>query len=424
MPDPTAAERHRRHLVDDVLAWWTAHGPDEEHGGVLTCWDNRSATLVSTDKYTWSQGRWAWLTARVAAAAQRGVLGVDPEPFLEHSERTARFVREHALLPDGRVAFVTDRAGTPREPRPGSGLATSVFADLFAALGFAGLAQVRPEGGWGATAEDLLHRAAGTIAAGAVPADPYPVPEGHRAFAFPMILLGVGEQVHRATGSAESAALVRAAAGELAGHVGADHDVAEMPADDPRDRDGLVARHRTPGHTLEALWFAHHARDLIAGTGLDTPQVLAPIALRACETGWDAEHGGLLRYTDRDGGPPRGSRTGHPYEELVAGTWDTKLWWPHAEAMYTTTLLAAGTAGTAETGLAAWAERLETYTYATFPEGPGREWTQIRARDGSPDDRTVALPVKDPFHVARALLLLVEQAGTTAAPPITERNTS
>ena len=57
---------------------------------------------------------------------------------------------------------------------------------------------------------------------------------------------------------------------------------------------------------------------------------------------------------------------------------------------------------------AAWADRVTDYTLETFPEGPGREWTQIRTRTGAPLEKVVALPVKDPFHVARALLLLTE----------------
>lgn len=53
-------------------------------------------------------------------------------------------------------------------------------------------------------------------------------------------------------------------------------------------------------------------------------------------------------------------------------------------------------------------DRAHRYTMATFPAGPGREWIQIRDRAGAPLEATVALPVKDPFHIARALLLLVE----------------
>ena len=402
---PEHAERYRRHLVDDVLAWWAAHGPDDVHGGVLTCWDNSGTWLVSHDKYTWSQGRWAWLTARVALAADRGALDVDGSWFRGQATRTARFVREHALLPDGTTAFVTTRSGEPREPAPGAGLHTSVFADLFAALGFAGVAHLHPDGDWGELADEMLARSATAITAGRFRSDPYPVPVGYLSFGLPMILVGAGEQVHRATGSAASAAVVRAAAAQIEERFLDGADVVEMPRTDGADPQALLARHRTPGHVLEALWFLHHARDLLPGSALADPVLLARIATHAVELGWDDEHGGLLRYVDRDGGRPTGAESSDPYERLVVDTWDTKLWWPHAEALYATALLARVTN---DAGLSAWHTRVREHTLTMFPEGPGREWTQIRNRDGSPLEKTVALPVKDPFHIARALLMLVE----------------
>ncbi|GAA5122134.1 AGE family epimerase/isomerase [Pseudonocardia adelaidensis] len=379
---------HRDHLVDDVLAWWSANGPDREHGGVLTCWDNAGTRLVSTDKYTWSQGRWAWLTARVALAEK--LLGVDGAWYAEQALCTARFVRDHALLPDCTTAFVTDRTGAEAGPH------TSVYADLFAALGFAGVERLRPGEDWGGFAEDLLLRSAAAIEDGRFRSDPYPVPVGHRSFGLPMILVGVGEQVHRATGSAASADVVRRAAREIEEHHLDGDDVAEMPS----ATDGLLSRHRTPGHVLEATWFLHHARDLLAGSALADPDRLARVAVRALGLGWDGGHGGLLRYVDRDGGAPTGARTDDPYEALVVDTWDTKLWWPHAEALYATALLAPDHHA-----------RVHDYVFATFLEGAGREWTQIRSRDGTPVEKTVALPVKDPFHIARALLMLVELEG-------------
>jgi N-acylglucosamine 2-epimerase len=405
----------RRHLVDDVLAWWAANGPDDTHGGVLTCWDNAGTRLVSDHKYTWSQGRWAWLTARVALAAEEGLLDVDAAWFREQSKRTAEFIRDHALLPDGTTAFVTTRSGEPFEPTAGAGLHTSVFADLFVALGFAGVARLRPDEGWGELAEEMLGRSACAIESGRFRSDPYPVPTGHLSFGLPMILVGVGEQVHRATGSAAAAAVVRDAAGEIEEHFLDGDDIVEMPATGNEDRDGLLARHRTPGHVLEALWFLHHARDLLPGSGLAQPSRLAGIALHALDLGWDDAHGGLLRYVDRDGGAPAGARSDDPYERLVVDTWDTKLWWPNAEALYATALLAEAAP---EPRLAEWHARLRDYTARTFPEGPGREWTQIRNRDGSPLEKIVALPVKDPFHIARALLVLVELDAKPGREPL------
>jgi N-acylglucosamine 2-epimerase len=66
---------------------------------------------------------------------------------------------------------------------------------------------------------------------------------------------------------------------------------------------------------------------------------------------------------------------------------------------------AAG-AGTGSAELHRWAERVREYTLGTFPDPDGQEWIQIRSRDGRPLDEVVALPVKDPMHIARSLLLV------------------
>ena len=50
------------------------------------------------------------------------------------------------------------------------------------------------------------------------------------------------------------------------------------------------------------------------------------------------------------------------------------------------------------------------YTFATFPN-PDRsvgEWIHIRDRAGRPLPKVMGLRVKDPYHVTRNLLLLVE----------------
>ena len=58
----------------------------------------------------------------------------------------------------------------------------------------------------------------------------------------------------------------------------------------------------------------------------------------------------------------------------------------------------------------AWFEKMFEYTFRTFPgKNPNiREWIQIRTRRGEPLEKVVALPVKDPFHITRNLILLLE----------------
>jgi N-acylglucosamine 2-epimerase len=125
-----------------------------------------------------------------------------------------------------------------------------------------------------------------------------------------------------------------------------------------------------------------------------------------CGLGWDAENGGLFRFVDRDGGPPKGASGGSTYEAMVKASWDWKLWWPHNEALYAGLLLWVRT-GSAN--MATWYRRMDDYTFSHFPAGPGREWSQILDRKGRPmdPDPRAALPVKDPYHLMRSLILLI-----------------
>jgi len=50
------------------------------------------------------------------------------------------------------------------------------------------------------------------------------------------------------------------------------------------------------------------------------------------------------------------------------------------------------------------------YVFKTFPNSDSEigEWIQIRDRRGEPINKVVALPVKDPYHILRNMILIVE----------------
>ena len=102
-------------LEQRVLPWWQEHGVDHEYGGVLTGFDNAGRRLT-TDKYTWSQGRWAWLCARIATDARAGLLRQDPQEWAGYARSTAEFVARHSVLPGDVTAHLVTRSG---EPMPG-----------------------------------------------------------------------------------------------------------------------------------------------------------------------------------------------------------------------------------------------------------------------------------------------------------------
>jgi len=51
--------QYRELLLDRFVPFWFNCGIDWEHGGVLSCL-NEDGTVVSTDKFTWSQARSVW----------------------------------------------------------------------------------------------------------------------------------------------------------------------------------------------------------------------------------------------------------------------------------------------------------------------------------------------------------------------------
>src|SRR5699024_3418186 len=101
----------RRHLESVVLPFWIDRGIDERIGGFFTCFDNRGRHMVSTDKFTWSQGRFVWTLARATDLARRGLLSIDAEQSIQWAERGAEFLLEHAVLADHTTRFVVGRDG-------------------------------------------------------------------------------------------------------------------------------------------------------------------------------------------------------------------------------------------------------------------------------------------------------------------------
>lgn len=415
---PTTTELLRSELVHRVLPWWQRHGVDEEHGGVLTLFDN-SGRSTGTDKYTWSQGRWAWLCARLARAADAGVVEADAAEWTEYALQTARFISTHSVLPGGVTAHLLTREGTPQPVGPDGEVSVSVLSDLFAALGLVGAAGLLEPGQperrlWMRQAGELLDTATARLDKRTAPSEPYPVRPGFTDMAGIMLRLHVAAELHVVDPSASSAAAAAKAASELvvgpAAMWRAD-DWWEFRPDDAADRDTLLARHRTPGHLLETAWMFLDAARVIEPVADLVPNWLPDLARHAFRLAWDQADGGLLRYADHAGGPPTGRLFGDDrYESLVVETWDTKLWWVHAEAM-----LAASSLETAypAAGFDTWRRQVTDYTLATFPDPDGAEWIQVRDRGGRPLDRVVALPVKDPFHIARALLHCLEHDSET-----------
>lgn len=406
-------------LAGSIVPFWR-RAIDGRHGGVFTCWSNDGTRLLSRDKFTWSQGRFAWLWSRLAELAARGLLPGRPEDFLATAEKTVRFLAAHARLGDGRCAFLLSEDGVLKEAGPGRGPAPSIFADFFVVMGFAQFACARPDARMLDEAWSLFEDIDWRIATGDAPTHPAPTPPGYRSHAVAMIRLNT-LLVLRAAGEGLAdprAALaqewVLAAAGSLFdSFLTPGGRIVELPPLKAANGDTLLARHVNPGHALEGLWMLLM---VAAREGRADWVARATEAVRyAFAVGWDPVHGGLLHFVDCDGGAPAGRAGDTAYEAGVRANWDKKLWWVHSEAIFTTLLCYRLTGDRA---VRAHFEQVFDYAFRVFPHPDAAvgEWIQIRDRRGDPVESVVALPVKDPYHIARNMLQCLELVSLPMPP--------
>ena len=402
-----------QHLNEHIMPFWLERAIDKERGGYFTCFNNTGDRLVSTDKYVWSQGRMVWLLAKLAEIDQEG-----DTDYLGLAQMGYEFLRANCFLPSGHCAFLLSADGKPKEPVPGKGYDISTYADCFVVLGFAKYAAESGD----VEALELALRLYDSIMARfegrEFRTEPEPLPRGYRAHGIPMILLNTSHELLRALRKHEHLAVGRVTGQchrlveDITGNfIMADGTIKELRHDTKAEDACILGNYVNPGHSLEDMWFViHYAVDLGGERRKELIELACRVIERSFALGWDEQYGGLLHFVDAKGGRPKGELgefADHPLTQKLLTGWGDKLWWVHSEAVYVT-LLAYSLTG--KENMWNLHEQVNDYTFATFPNPDPAigEWIQIRDRQGKPADKVVALPVKDPFHISRNLILLVE----------------
>lgn len=372
---------YRTTLLDNVLPFWHRHAFDA-NGGINTCIGD-DGKILSRDRWNWSQWRAVWVWSKLYNNFGRR------QEWLERAQGIYKFVTAHGPLEDGHWPLLLDGDGKLLRGYE------SLYVDGFALYGLTELlratgdAQVR-----GHALRTYRAVRAALDAPEPPPAWPYPIPAGRIAHGISMIFSLAFHELADATGDAE----IRRAAIEhhrrvMEVFLRPQRDVVlEFLASDGRELPPPQGTAVLPGHAIESMWFQMH----IARANNDRAvcQVAARTIQRHLELGWDPEFGGLFLAVDADGRP-----------EVGWAHAQTKLWWPHTEALYAT-LLAYETTG--EPWCLEWHERVRQYSYAHYPVPQHGEWRQKLDRQGRPITATLVLPVKDPFHLPRALMYCVE----------------
>jgi N-acylglucosamine 2-epimerase len=373
--------RYRSLLLDGVAPFWLAHGIDWEHGGVLSCM-NDAGEVASEDKFIWSQARSIWT---FAALYNR----IEPRTeFLSAAENSVRFLLAHGRDDRGRWVYHTDREGRIIEG------ATSIYSDCFVIYGLSEYYRaVRDE-----TALAVARQTFELVRRRIEEPDfhetaPYPLPLGWKSHGVPMIMTEITNEFSQTTGDPGLEPLASAYATRIMNHfVRPDRRVLlEFLTNDYQELPPPAGTFVMPGHAIESMWFVMHAarqrgqQELIRRA--------AEVIRWHLELGWDAEYGGLFLGTDVGAHKP------------YLLHWEKKLWWPHAEALYATLLAYEWTA---QEWCLLWYERVADWAWSHFPMRDSGEWYQKLTREGQPTSEVIALPVKDPFHLPRAAILIVQ----------------
>lgn len=375
----------REHLFNHVLPFWEKHAFDEK-GGLLTCLRD-DGTLISRDKWLWSQWRAVWVFSRIYNR-------ISPDKrWLNYAEEIAAFcIRTGWDKTRNGWHLAVDENGKVLRGYE------STYVDAFAVCGLAELYRANHSNEIARlarlTADSSLKTLAGPY--DRIPHFPYPIPKNAKPHGIPMLWsMALAE-----LGDVLLEERYLQASTQLSNEIFRDFY--------RKDRDLIVEFVQlnglefpvptgtavVPGHVIEDMWFQIHNNRLRQQSSERTPEFLR-LMLRHLERGWDkGQQAGILLAVDAD-------------EKMPVG-WnfaDTKLWWPHTEALYGTLL---GWTSTKQQVWLDWYSQIWKLCLDHFSDWEHGEWRQRLGRDLKPINDVVALPVKDPFHLPRSLILQIE----------------
>lgn len=406
---------YENELVNNILPFWLERCEDKENGGYFNCFSNDGAQLVSTDKYTWSQGRFVWLFSKLSRM-DRPFTAAQRAHFLELAKSGRDFLVQHCFMDTDPIkcVFLMDAQGNPKYVDGYDQLDMSIYADGFVLAALTQYAVAANDRASYDLARPLFESIMGRYESFTYNTLPYPISPEYVMHGFYMSRILHSYHMLEAAQVFDPEYAVYARAKlkdsvELLFRMFVDEEdvLREVVYRDGGRVPGIFGNHSNPGHILEEMWFVQHAADVL-GDDSYTDR-LVKITKKALEIGWDETYGGLLHFCDIRGGEPKPGENDPEqeviYKQLMDG-WGDKLWWVHGEALYAT-LLIGEKANDQE--LLDWHDKVFEYSYRVFPN-PNREireWVQIQTREGKPQSKVTALPVKDPFHIARNLLYIL-----------------
>lgn len=374
-------DKYRNLLLGNVVPFWLKYGIDWKYGGVLSCIGD-DGIVASGDKFIWSQARSVWFFSALYNRVQKR-----PE-FLAAAENSIRFLLAHGRDRYGKWIYHTDQKGRPIEG------ASSIYSDCFVIYGFNEYYRAVPDERIFSIARETFERVRRRIEdPDFQETAPYLLPPGWKNHGIPMIMTEVTNEFVRTTADSGLEPLLDDYVGRVMNHfVRPERKVLlEFLTSGYQELTPPAGTFVMPGHAIESMWFVMHVACRRRDEDLITRA--AEVIRWHLELGWDSDYGGIFLSRDIEGHEPY-----LPHS-------DKKLWWPHVEALYAT-LLAHELTG--KPWCLEWYQRVADWAWSHFPAPEFGDWYQRLTREGKPTTEVIALPVKDPFHLPRAAILIMQ----------------
>lgn len=370
---------YRKELTENILPFWLENALDMQRGGIYTQLD-REGKVYGREKSVWFQGRALWTFSKAYNVIEKD------EQYL----RAAKCIYD--FLPtctdtDGRMFFTVTEVGKEIQKR------RYFFSETFAAIGCAEYYKATGD-------TEALRRAetyfdvAYECFTGKRPTAPKTNPQNQPLKTLsPVMIMLATAQTMRSLNSARKAeydAIVRQSLDEiLHGGFLRENALLENVTTDGKFFDTPSGRIVNPGHSLEAAWFIM-AEGLVQNDRaiIDYGKKIIDITL---PLGLDAEHGGIIAFTDVDGKPP------------VQLEWDMKLWWPQCEAMIA---LRLASLIYHDENYQKQYESLKEYCKNCFIDKECGEWFGYLHYDNTVSTTLKGNIFKGPFHIPRLYIIM------------------
>ena len=367
-------------LVNDIIPYWLKYAIDSS-GAINNCL-NEDGSLISKERYIWSQGRALWTFSALYNRVEK------KKEYLDVADGLFNYLLKTGRDENGKWLYRFDEQGNVLDKDISiyvDGFVLIGMAEYYKATGDERAKQIAVE-----TYENTLWR---INHPGSYEVAPYVIKDGIKTHGVYMIFSYFYYQLGKAIGRDDICDEGYKLALEVINdfYVKEKDAILEFVTVDGKFTDTPEGRACVPGHAIECMWFLISIfEDRNEKENIDT---CCKVIKRHIELAFDKEKGGLVLALDIDGKSP-----------CFWGKPTYKPWWVQLETLVAT---AYAYRHTKDKWFMDIHKQINEFAFKHYPNGYG-EWYNWLDNDGNVGE-TAALPVKDPFHLPRAMMMLIEQ---------------